>query len=87
MQEPTMQELRDEKLAGDYRDDMAANDMAEQLAGDYRDEMTASDMAEKIQGHINSIKAANYAITAALADVMDHPESYFRVVDGRIVKR
>ena len=57
MQEPTMQELRDEKLAGDYRD-----------------EMTASEVA-------------NYAITAALADVMDHPESYFRVVDGRIVKR
>ena len=65
-----MQELRNEKIAADYRD-----------------EMTASDMAEKIQGHINSIEAVNYAITAELADVMDHPESYFRVVDGRIVKR
>ena len=65
-----MQELRNEKIVADYRD-----------------EMTASDMAEKIQGHINSIEAVNYASTAALADVMDHPESYFRVVDGRIVKR
>jgi len=65
-----MQELRDEKLAGDYRDDMAANDMA-----------------ERIKSHIDSIEAANYASTAALADVMDHPESYFRVVDGRIVKK
>lgn len=70
MQEPTMQELRNEKLAADYRD-----------------EMTASDMTEKIQSHIDALEATNYASTAALADVMDHPESYFRVVDGRIVKK
>ena len=68
--EPTMQELRNEKLAADYRD-----------------EMTASDMAEKIQSHIRSIETANYAITYALADVMDFPEKHFRVVDGRIVKK
>ncbi len=70
MQEPTMQELRDEKLAGDYRD-----------------EMTANDMAERIKSHIDALEATNYVVTAELADVMDHPESYFRVVDGRIVKR
>ena len=68
--EPTIQELRQEKLDADYRD-----------------EMTASDMAKKIQSHIDALEATNYVVTAELADVMDHPESYFRVVDGRIVRR
>ena len=68
--EPTIQELRNEKIAADYRD-----------------EMTASDMAERIKSHIDALEATNYVVTAELADVMDHPESYFRVVDGRIVKK
>ena len=68
--EPTIQELRNEKIAADYRD-----------------EMTANDMAERIKSHIDALEATNYVVTAELADVMDHPESYFRVVDGRIVKK
>ena len=68
--EPTIQELRNEKIAADYRD-----------------EMTANDMAERIKSHIDALEVLNKVMVTALADVEDHPESYFRVVDGRIVKR
>jgi hypothetical protein len=68
--EPTIQELRQEMLADDYRK-----------------EMTASDMAEAIQRHIDAIEAVNYGLTGEITKIMAHPEEYFRIENGRIVKR
>ena len=68
--EPTIQELRQEKLASDYRK-----------------EMTASDMAEAIQRHIDAIETVNYGLTGEITKIMAQPEEYFRIENGRIVKR
>jgi len=68
--EPTIQELRQEKLAADYRK-----------------EMTASDMAEAIQRHIDAIETVNYGLTGEITKIMAQPEEYFRIENGRIVRR
>ena len=72
-------EQTSEEFFHDFRQEM--------LADDYRKEMTASDMAEAIQRHIDAIETVNYGLTGEITKIMAQPEEYFRIENGRIVRR